>query len=118
MADDDPASRPRRVDSGQAVALTSAPSIHRGRDAAASASQGAPHMLKFLIGAAAAFALLVATPAAACDDCKSCPHGKKETAAATEQKGTMVAEDKKEEHKGCGCNHEGSKECKCGEKCK
>jgi hypothetical protein len=75
-------------------------------------------MLKFLIGAAAAFALLTATPAAACDDCKSCPHGKKETAAATEQKGTVVAEEKKDEHKGCGCNHEGAKDCKCGEKCK
>ena len=75
-------------------------------------------MLKFLIGAAAAFALLAATPAAACDDCKNCPHGKKETAAATEKKGTIVAEDKKEEHKGCGCDHAASKDCKCGEKCK
>lgn len=75
-------------------------------------------MLKFLIGAAAAFALLAATPAAACEDCKHCQHGKKETAAATEkQKGTMVAEEKKEEHKGCGCDHSASKECKCGEKC-
>jgi len=74
-------------------------------------------MLKFLIGAAAAFALLAATPAAACDDCKSCPHGKKETAAATEKKATVVAEEKKEEHKGCGCDHAASKECKCGEKC-
>lgn len=75
-------------------------------------------MLKYLIGAAAALALLAATPAAACDDCKSCPHGKKETAAATEKKGTVVAEEKKDEHKGCGCNHEASKDCKCGEQCK
>jgi hypothetical protein len=33
-------------------------------------------MLKYLLGAATAFALF-ATPVSACDDCKNCPHNKK-----------------------------------------
>ncbi len=75
-------------------------------------------MLKFLLGAAAAFALLTATPAAAaaCGDCKECPH-KKDTTAQVQQTGA-VAEADKHEHKGCGCDHAASKECKCGEVCK
>jgi opacity protein-like surface antigen len=72
-------------------------------------------MLKFLLGAAAAFALLSAAPAAACDDCKSCPQHK--AAAATGDSKGAVAEADKHEHKGCGCDHAANKECKCGEKC-
>ena len=72
-------------------------------------------MLKFLLGAAAALALLAATPAAACDDCKNCPHHK--DASAQVQKTGAVAEADKKETKGCGCDHAASKECKCGEKC-
>jgi len=73
-------------------------------------------MLKYLLGAAAAIALF-ATPASACDDCKNCPHAKKDTSAQVEKKGVVVAEDKKDEHKTCGCDHSASKDCKCGEKC-
>ena len=73
-------------------------------------------MLKFLLGAAAAFALLAAAPASACDDCKSCPHHKKEAAAEVQKTGAVAEADKKEQ-KGCGCDHAASKDCKCGEKC-
>ncbi len=72
-------------------------------------------MLKFLLGAAAALALVAATPASACGDCKDCPH-KKDTTAQV-QKGAAVAEADKKDMKGCGCDHAASKECKCGEKC-
>ncbi len=74
-------------------------------------------MLKFLVGAAAAIALIAAAPALADEGCKNCPMNKKEAAAAVEKKGTVVAEEKKDAPKGCGCNHEGAKDCKCGEKC-
>jgi hypothetical protein len=74
-------------------------------------------MLKFLLGGAAAFALLGSSPALAgnCGDCKDCPH-KKETAAQAQKPGAVAEADKKEQ-KGCGCDHAASKECKCGEKC-
>jgi hypothetical protein len=65
-------------------------------------------MLKSLLGAAAAFALLAAAPAIACDDCQ-----KQHTAQAGQK--TSVAEEKKDEHKGCHCT--AAKDCKCGEKC-
>jgi hypothetical protein len=63
-------------------------------------------MLKFLLGAAAAFALVSATPATACPDCKDCPQHK-----------SVTAEAEKKDAKSCGCEHSASKECKCGEKC-
>jgi hypothetical protein len=72
-------------------------------------------MLKFLLGAAAAVALLTATPAAACGDCKDCPH-KKDTTAQVQKTGAVAEADKKET-KGCGCDQAANKECKCGEKC-
>jgi hypothetical protein len=72
-------------------------------------------MLKFLLGAAAAFALLSAAPAAACGDCEACPH--KKDATAQVEKAGAVAEAGKKEMKTCGCDHASSKECKCGEKC-
>lgn len=68
-------------------------------------------MLKYLLGAAAAFALLAATPAAACEECQKHQHT---TAQAAGTKAT-VAEEKKDEHKGCHCTS--AKDCKCGEKC-
>lgn len=72
-------------------------------------------MMKFLLGAAAAFALLAAVPAVACDDCKSCPQHKEHAAKA--EKAGSVAEADKKETKGCACDHAAGKECKCGEKC-
>jgi hypothetical protein len=72
-------------------------------------------MLKFLLGAAAALALVAAAPASACNDCKECPH--KKEASAQVQKTGAVAEADKKETKGCGCDHAASKECKCGDKC-
>jgi len=62
-------------------------------------------MLKFILGAAAAFALYAA-PASACDDCKNCNHAKATTAQA----------DKKDD-KGCHCKGTVDGKCKCGDKC-
>jgi hypothetical protein len=73
-------------------------------------------MMKYLVGVAAALALLAATPAAACGDCKDCPGHKKEAAAAAATS-TAVADAEKKDSKTCGCDHSASKECKCGEKC-
>lgn len=64
-------------------------------------------MSRILLAAAAAFALLAAAPALACEDCKSCP--KHKTAQA--EKG-----DQKDVKPGCACAGEG-KECKCGPNC-
>lgn len=73
-------------------------------------------MLKLVLGAVAAFALLASSPAlAGCGDCKDCPHKKEATAQAGMP--AAVAEADKKEHKGCGCDHAASKECKCGDKC-
>jgi hypothetical protein len=57
-------------------------------------------MTKYLLGAAAAIAL-VATPAAACDGCN-----KKDVTAQADKKADT----------GCHCTKDGGK-CKCGEKC-
>ena len=67
-------------------------------------------MLRTLLAAAAAFALLAGSPALAggCKDCKDCPHAAK-----------MAAADDKAEKKdapACKCAGEG-KECKCGAQC-
>lgn len=73
-------------------------------------------MLKLVLGAVAAFALLVAAPASACDDCKNCPH--KDTTAQVQGKGAVAEADKKDEKAGCHCDHHtASKDCKCGDKC-
>jgi hypothetical protein len=72
-------------------------------------------MLKVLIGAAAALALLAATPASACKDCGECSHH--QSAAAKAQPTGAVAEADKKDKKGCGCDHTSAKDCKCGEKC-
>ena len=73
-------------------------------------------MLKFLLGAAAAFALLSAAPASACPDCKDCPH--KHEASAQAQKAGAVAEADKKDGKSCACAKSAdTKACQCGEKC-
>lgn len=62
-------------------------------------------MLKYVLGAAAAFALYAA-PVAACDDCKNCKHHQ-ETAQAD-----------KKDVPGCHCKGAGPDgKCKCGDKC-
>lgn len=66
-------------------------------------------MMKTLLAAVAALALLAARPASACDgDCKNCPHHAQ--AAADGKKGD------KAEAPHCACAKDG-KACKCGEKC-
>ncbi len=63
-------------------------------------------MVRMLLAAAAAFALVSASPALAgsgCDDCKNCPHHK------------VAAADKEKKEVACPCGD--GKECKCGEKC-
>jgi hypothetical protein len=66
-------------------------------------------MIRMILAAAAAFALVSATPALACPDCKDCPMHK---VAAADQG------EKKEGEKvpACACAGEG-KECKCGAQC-
>jgi hypothetical protein len=67
-------------------------------------------MMKTLLAAMAALALLAARPATACDgDCKNCPHHAQ--AAPTDGK-----KGGKPEVAQCACAKEG-KECKCGDKC-
>ena len=61
-------------------------------------------MLKYLLGAATAIALL-ATPVSACEDCKNCQHHKETTAQAD-----------KKDAPGCHCKGSDGK-CKCGDKC-
>jgi hypothetical protein len=63
-------------------------------------------MLKYLLGAAAAFALFAA-PALACEDCKNCPNKKVTTAQAD-----------KKDAPGCHCKTTGADGvCHCGDKC-
>ena len=70
-------------------------------------------MVKYLVGVAAAFALLAATPASACPDCKDCPQHK--TAASAQGQETKVADADKKDEK-CHCTDKKSA-CKCGAKC-
>jgi hypothetical protein len=72
-------------------------------------------MLKLLAALAAALALVAASPARACDDCKNCPHHQQE--ASAKLAGTVVAESDKKDAKTCGCDHSDKKACKCGDKC-
>lgn len=63
-------------------------------------------MTKFLLGAAAAFTLVAAVPAAACDDCDK------------QHKQTTAQADKKDDKAGCHCKGTGADgKCKCGDKC-
>ncbi len=68
-------------------------------------------MIRMILAAAAAFALVSATPAFACPNCNQCAH--KDQVAAADK-----AEKKDGEKKAvtCGCAGEG-KECKCGPQC-
>jgi len=69
-------------------------------------------MMKTLLAAVAALALVAARPATACEgDCKNCPHHAQ--AAAGEAKKGDKADAAAHT---CACAKEG-KECKCGEKC-
>ena len=70
-------------------------------------------MLKHLLGAAAALALLAATPAGACGDCKACPH-KMGAAAQAQQPATEAG---KQAGPACRCAQAGDKTCKCGDQC-
>ncbi len=68
-------------------------------------------MMKTLLAAVAALALVAARPAAACDgDCKNCPHHA-QAAAGEAKKGGEAAPAVQ-----CACAKEG-KDCQCGEKC-
>ncbi len=68
-------------------------------------------MTRLLVAAAAAFALVSASPAFACPDCKNCPGHEGKVASADK------AEKKDAEKKvSCDCAGEG-KECKCGAQC-
>ncbi len=65
-------------------------------------------MLRMLLAAATAFALVTAAPALACPDCKNCEHHK------------VAAADKAEKKDAAGkvtCACAEAKDCKCGEKC-
>jgi hypothetical protein len=66
-------------------------------------------MLKLILGAVAALALVGSSPALACPDCHDCPQHKDKVAAAdkTEKKDTA---DK------CACGKSDA-ECKCGQGC-
>lgn len=67
-------------------------------------------MIRMILAAAAAFALVSAAPAFACPDCHDCPNHK---AASAEKKDTT--KDKK--MAGCACAKDGAA-CKGGEACK
>jgi hypothetical protein len=66
-------------------------------------------MIRMILAAAAAFALVSAAPALACPDCKDCPMHKVSAAGAGEKQDA-------EKKAGCACAGEG-KECKCGAQC-
>jgi hypothetical protein len=70
-------------------------------------------MIRMILAAAAAFALVSAAPAFACPDCHDCPNHKAASAEKTEKKDT--AKDKK--MAGCACAKDGAA-CKGGEACK
>jgi hypothetical protein len=65
-------------------------------------------MIRMFLAAAAAFALVSASPVLACPDCKDCPMHKA-AAAGTEKPDA-------EKKAACACAHDG-KECKCGAQC-
>lgn len=65
-------------------------------------------MLRTLLAAFAAVAVLAAQPVFACEDCKNCPMHK---AAATDDKKA-----EKSDKMACACSAS-AKDCKCAEKC-
>jgi hypothetical protein len=68
-------------------------------------------MIRMILAAAAAFALVSATPALACPECKDCPMHKVASAEKAEKK-----DGDKAAVPACPCAGEG-KECKCGPQC-
>ena len=69
-------------------------------------------MIRILLAAAAAFALVCAAPAFACPNCQNCPNHK---VAAADQAQTKDA-GKDQKAAACACAKDGGA-CKCGEKC-
>jgi hypothetical protein len=69
-------------------------------------------MIRMILAAAAAFALVSAVPAFACPDCKDCPMHKVAAADKAEKK----EGDKAEKKIACPCVAAGQ-ECKCGAQC-
>lgn len=67
-------------------------------------------MTRIILAAAAAFALVSASPAFACPDCKDCPNHKDKVAANDKV-------EKKDGEKKCACGAKDPKDCKCGGKC-
>jgi hypothetical protein len=87
-------------------------------------------MVRMFLAAAAAFALVSASPAVACPDCHDCPMHKDKAAAAAKaaepdcpmHKAQLAAAEKEGKKDGekkvvaCPCAGEG-KDCKCGAQC-
>jgi hypothetical protein len=71
-------------------------------------------MIRMILAAAAAFALVSATPALACPNCHDCPMHKDKVAAAGEPE--KKDGDKAEKKATCACAAAGQ-ECKCGDQC-
>jgi hypothetical protein len=65
-------------------------------------------MLKLILGAVTALALVASSPALACPDCKDCPNHKDKVAAADKTE--------KKEAATCACAKAGEA-CKCGANC-
>ena len=79
-------------------------------------------MIRMILAAAAALALVSAAPAFACPDCHDCPNHK-DKVAANDTGDKAATTDKKPGEKGdkkvavdCPCHKEGGP-CKCGDKC-
>jgi len=75
-------------------------------------------MIRMILAAAAALALVSAAPAFACPDCKDCPHHK-DKVAQSDQAGKK-ADDKADKDKkavDCPCHKGETGPCKCGDKC-
>ena len=68
-------------------------------------------MIRMILAAAAAPALVSANPAFACPNCNDCPHKDKVAAADKGEK-----KDGEKKAASCGCAGEGQ-ECKCGAQC-
>jgi hypothetical protein len=68
-------------------------------------------MMRLILAAAAALALVSASPARACPDCKSCQHVAQADTKPADKKDPKAATP-------CGCAGANAKECKCGKDCK
>lgn len=74
-------------------------------------------MTRFLLAAFAAVSLSAASPVlAACQDCKSCPHGAAAKPAAAKPAAEEAAAEKTAKTPPCACAGEG-KPCQCGAQC-